>query len=76
MSPEAAKLLAAGLSMIGVTGAGIGIGIVVNGALHAMGRNPEAGGELRTNMFIGIVFCESIAIYALVIALIFMFVDF
>jgi F-type H+-transporting ATPase subunit c len=73
MTPEAAKLLGAGIAMAGMIGPGIGIGIVVSGALQALGRNPEAGGELRTNMILGIVFCESVAIYALVVGLILLF---
>ena len=47
-------------------GPGIGIGLVVLGALTALGRNPEVGNDIRTNMILGIVFAESIAIYALV----------
>ena len=73
MDAEAARLIGAGLAMIGVIGPGVGIGHVVNGALHAMGRNPEASGDLRTNMILGIVFAESVAIYALVVALILIF---
>jgi F-type H+-transporting ATPase subunit c len=46
----------------------------VAGALQALGRNPEAGGDIRTNMILGIVFAESVAIYALVVALILKFV--
>ena len=65
--------MGAGLAMAGMIGPGIGIGLVVNGALQALGRNPEAGGELRTNMILGIVFAESVAIYALVVALILIF---
>ena len=48
-------------------GPGIGIGILVSGALQAIGRNPEAEGTLRTNMFLGIVFAESLMIFSLVI---------
>jgi len=74
MDPEAAKLLGAGLAMgLGAIGPGLGIGLIANGALNAMGRNPEVGGELRTNMILGIVFAESVAIYALVVALILIF---
>lgn len=73
MENQAAALIGAGLAMIGVIGPGIGIGLVVNGALHAMGRNPEAGADLRQNMILGIVFAESVAIYALVVALILIF---
>ncbi len=68
------KALGAGLAMIGALGAGVGIGSVVNGALQAMGRNPDASGLIQTNMILGIVFSETIAIYALVVALIILFV--
>ena len=37
----AAKLIGAGLAMIGAIGAGAGIGIVTSGAVQAMGRNPD-----------------------------------
>jgi F-type H+-transporting ATPase subunit c len=63
MNPETAKLLAAGLAIgLGALGPGIGIGILAWGALSAIG------------MFIGIAFAEAIAIYALVVALILLFV--
>ena len=72
---EAIKLLGAGLAIgAGAIGPGIGVGLVVMGALQAIGRNPEAQGQLQTIMFIGIAFAEAIAIYALVIAFILLFV--
>jgi len=70
----AAKLIGAGLAMIGTIGAGIGIGMVVNGAVQGMARNPDAIGNLQTNMILGIAFAEAVAIYCLVIALIILFV--
>ncbi|MEK6255797.1 MAG: ATP synthase F0 subunit C [Chloroflexota bacterium] len=70
---EAARLIGAGLAAIGVIGGGIGIGVVVGGAVQAMGRNPDASGLIQTNMFIGIAFAEAVAIYALVIAFIILF---
>ncbi len=74
MDPESAKLIGAGLAIgLGAVGPGIGIGVLVHGMLGAQGRNPEVGGELFTNMILGIVFAESIAIYALVVALIILF---
>ena len=42
MEVAAAKLIGAGLAMIGAIGAGAGIGIVASGAVQAMGRNPDA----------------------------------
>ncbi len=75
MDPNAARLLAAGLAIgLGAVGPGVGIGLLVNGALQSIGRNPEAQGAIQINMFIGIAFAESIAIYALVVALILLFV--
>jgi F-type H+-transporting ATPase subunit c len=70
---EAARLIGAGLAAIGVIGGGIGIGVVVGGAVQAIGRNPDAAGLIQTNMFIGIAFAEAVAIYALAIAFIILF---
>jgi F-type H+-transporting ATPase subunit c len=74
MDVEAAKLIGAGLAMIGTIGAGLGIGVVVNGAVQGMARNPDASGLVQTNMILGIAFAEAVAIYCLVIALIILFV--
>ncbi len=70
METEGARLLAAALAIgLAAIGPGIGIGILANGALQAIGRNPEAAGTLTTTMFIGIVFAEALAIFGLVISL-------
>jgi F-type H+-transporting ATPase subunit c len=71
MTPEAARLLAAGLAIgFGAIGPGVGIGILGLGAMQALGRNPEARGAIQTNMILGIAFAEAVAIYALIIAII------
>jgi F-type H+-transporting ATPase subunit c len=51
----------------------LAIGILTAKALEAIGRNPEAVGEIRTHMILGVAFAESIAIYALVAGLIIRF---
>lgn len=67
--------LAAGIAIgFGGIGPGIGIGIAVNGALQAIGRNPETAGEVRTTMILGAGLAEAVAIYALVVALVLIFV--
>jgi F-type H+-transporting ATPase subunit c len=68
------KMIGAGLAMVGVIGGGIGIGVVAGGAVQAMARNPDASGTIQTNMILGIAFAEATAIYALVIALMILFV--
>ncbi len=70
----AGKAIGAGLAMIGALGGGIGIGLSVSGAVQAMGRNPDFTGTLQTNMILGVAFAEAVAIYALVVALIILFV--
>ncbi len=75
MDINAARQLGAALAIgLGAIGPGIGVGLIGGRAVEAMGRNPEAAGEIRTNMILGIAFAEAIAIYALVIALIVKFV--
>ena len=68
--------LAVGLTIaVGGLGPALGIGFLVGKGLEAMGRNPEASGEIRTTMILGMAFAEAIAIYALVISLILKFVS-
>ena len=75
MDAEALKTLAAGLAIgLGTIGPGIGIGLIGAKAMEAMGRNPEAAGTVQTNMILGIAFAESMGIFALVIALLLMFI--
>ena len=75
MDEEAAKMIAAGLAIgLGAIGPGIGVGILGKGAMEALGRNPEARGAIVTNMILAIAFAEAIAIYALIIAIIMVFV--
>ena len=68
------KAIGAGLAMVGAFGPGIGIGLLAQGAMQGIGRNPDAAGQIQTNMILGIVFAEAISIYALVVALIILFV--
>ena len=69
------KTLAAGLAIgLGAIGPGIGIGLLAGKALEAIGRNPEAAGKIQSTMILSIAFTEAIAVYALVISLIILFV--
>jgi F-type H+-transporting ATPase subunit c len=68
-------LLATAIAIgIGVLGPGIGIGIIGGKAVEALGRNPEAESSIRNTMILAIVFAESLAIFALVIAFILRFI--
>lgn len=58
---------------IAAIGAGIGIGKIGSSAMEAIGRQPEAAGDIRTNMILAIAFIEGVAIIALVVCLLILF---
>lgn len=71
----AAALLGAGLCMgLGGIGPGIGNGIVAEYAVDWVGRNEEASGALTRTMLVGQAVSQSTAIYAMVVALVLIFV--
>ena len=51
---------------IAAFGCGLGIGTAVNGAMEAMGRQPEAIGKIQVAMIIGFGMAEALTIYAFV----------
>jgi F-type H+-transporting ATPase subunit c len=67
-------MLAAGLGIgIAAHGTGIGQGIAVSRSVEGIARNPEASGKITVTMLIGLAMIESLAIYALVVALIILY---
>jgi len=68
------RLLATAIAVgAGVMGPGFAVGLIGAAALGGIARNPEATSKIQTNMVLAIAFAESIAIYALVVALIIKF---
>ena len=68
-------VLAAGLGVpIAAAGAALGQGKIGAAALEAVGRQPEAAGRIQMVMIIALALVESLAIYALLISLILLFV--
>ncbi len=69
------KAISAALAIgLGAIGPGLGIGLLAGRAMEALGRNPEARGPIQQNMILAPAFAEAIAIYALVVAVIIVFV--
>ncbi|MDB5226984.1 MAG: synthase subunit c [Bacteroidota bacterium] len=58
--------IGAGLAAIG---AGIGIGLIGGNAMQAIARQPEATGDIRTNMIIMAALVEGAAIIAMILSL-------
>ena len=48
-------------------GPGIGIGLVFGHAIDAMARQPEAGGQIRTYMWIGFALTEALALIGIAV---------
>ncbi|HWJ02614.1 MAG TPA: F0F1 ATP synthase subunit C [Verrucomicrobiae bacterium] len=61
--------IAAGLAALG---ASIGNGNVISKTLEGMARQPEAGGTLRTTMFIGVGLIEALPLLTWVLAFLLM----
>lgn len=54
---------------IAAIAAGIGIGRIGGSALEAIARQPEAVGDIRTNMILTAAFIEGVALFAVVVCL-------
>jgi len=68
--------LSCGIGMgLAAFGTGIGQGIGLGNACQGVARNPGASGKITTTLIIGLAMIESLAIYALVVVLILIFVN-
>jgi F-type H+-transporting ATPase subunit c len=56
-------------------GSSVGMGHGLSGATNAVGRNPEAQGKVLLTMMVGLAMIESLAIYALVVALVILYAN-
>ena len=66
--------LGAGIAMIAGIGPGIGEGQAVAYACEAIGRQPESKGSVTTTMIMGCAIAETTGLYALVVAILLIFV--
>ena len=74
MDVTAAKYIGAGLATMGVIGAGIGLGVLFGNFLSGALRNPSAAPSQQPMLFLGLALTEALGIFALVIALLVLFV--
>ncbi len=63
--------MGAGLAAIG---AGIGIGRIGGSAMDAIARQPEALGDIRSNMIVAAALVEGVAFFAIVVCLLILFI--
>lgn len=68
-----ARFIAAGLGTISIAGAGVGIGMVFNGFLIALAKNPNIENKLFTYALLGFALTEAIALFGLMIVFMILF---
>ncbi len=66
-----AAALAIGLA---AAGGALGMGMAISKSAEGISRQPEAEGRIRTSMMLGLVFVETAIIYALIVAILIIFV--
>lgn len=59
---------------VAALGGAIAMGIAIAKAMEGIARQPEADGKIRSVLMLGLVFIETLVIYALVVAILIMFV--
>ena len=73
--PTGWKAIAAGIAIGLAAAAGaIGMGIAIAKTNESIARQPEAEGKLRSTFMLGLIFIETAIIYALVVAILIIFV--
>ncbi len=74
-----AELAIAGLGAsigagIAAIGAGIGIGKIGASAMEAIARQPEVAGDIRSNMIVIAALIEGVALFAVIVCILALFV--
>lgn len=70
-----AKAIAAAIAVgLAAAGGAIAMGMAIAKSAEGISRQPEAEGKIRTTLMLGLVFIETAIIYALVIAILVIFV--
>lgn len=70
---DKAKGAAIAVGLAAAAGA-VGMGIAIAKSVEGIARQPEAEGKIRTTLMLGLVFIETAIIYALIVAILIIFV--
>ena len=69
-----AAILTCVAGALAAAGGALGMGMAVSKSAEGISRQPEAEGSIRTSMMLGLVFIETAIIYALIVAILIIFV--
>lgn len=68
-----AKVIGAGLAAISMAGSGAGIGIVFNGLMLSVARNPHLKNQLFVYAILGFALSEAVALFGLMVTFLILF---
>ena len=68
------KFIAVAITMLAVMPSAIFEGVICTHTIDGISRNPESYSKLRTTMILGCALTETTAIYALLVAILILFV--
>ena len=74
MDVQAARMIGAGIAVIALMGVGIGIGNIFATLISSVARNPAARGEVFGIGILGFALTEAVALFAMLIAFLILFV--
>ncbi|HZS83641.1 MAG TPA: ATP synthase subunit C family protein [Stellaceae bacterium] len=74
MDLQSARMIGAGLAVIALAGVGTGIGAIFSSLVSSIARNPAARGQVFGLGMVGFALTEAVALYALLIAFLILFV--
>ncbi len=73
MDIEAARMIGAGIATIALFGVGAGIGNIFSTLIATVGRNPSVQQRVFPYAIVGFALVEAVALYALLIAFLILF---
>ena len=73
-APSLTSIGAAVAIGLAALGGAIAMGMAIAKAMDGIARQPEAEGKIRSTLTLGLVFIETVVIYALVVAILIMFI--
>lgn len=69
------KAIAAAVAVcVAATAGALAMGLAISKSTESMARQPEAAGKINSAMMLGLVFIETLIIYALIVAILIIFV--
>jgi F-type H+-transporting ATPase subunit c len=70
---QCAKVIASGIAVSAISGAGVGIGTVFGSLINAVARNPGLTNQLFSYAILGFALTEAIALFGLMMSFLLLF---